>query len=51
MQAMAKAIKAKVNYYVQKALKYFSRSKAAVPVKPTQEIYKGQGQNNKTDPC
>ena len=47
MQAMAKAIKAKVNYYVQKALKYFSRSKAAVPVKRRKKYTKGRGKTIK----
>lgn len=47
MQAMTKAIKAKVNYYVQKVFKYFSKSKAVVPVRRRKKYTKGRGKTIK----
>ena len=42
MLAMGAAIKAKVNHYLQKVLKYFSKSKAVVPVKRRKKYTKAE---------
>ena len=47
MLAMGAAIKAKVNHYLQKVLKYFSKSKAVVPVKRRKKYTKGRGKTIK----
>ena len=47
MLAMSAAIKAKVNHYLQKVLKYFSKSKAVVPVKRRKKYTKGRGKTIK----
>lgn len=47
MLAMGAAIKAKVNHYLQKVLKYFSKSKAVVLVKRRKKYTKGRGKTIK----
>jgi hypothetical protein len=47
MLAMSAAIKAKVNHYLQKVLKYFSKSKAVVLVKRRKKYTKGRGKTIK----
>ena len=47
MLAMGAAIKAKVNHYLQKVIKYFSKSKAVVTVKPRKKYTKGRGKTIK----
>ena len=47
MLAMGAAIKAKVNHYLQKVLKYFNKSKAVVPVKRRKKYTKGRGKTIK----
>lgn len=44
---MSAAIKAKVNHYLQKVLKYFSKSKAVVLVKRRKKYTKGRGKTIK----
>ena len=47
MLAMGAAIKAKVSHYLQKVLKYFSKSKAVVAVKRRKKYTKGRGKTIK----